>query len=290
MAEGYRSLVYYRAMIEDRVRTEAYQRAIFQIVQPDQVILDLGTGMGILACFAAQAGAKRIYAVESTDIITLAQNVALMNHFDSIMFLPGWSTDIEIPERVDGIVTETLGGMALDENLLRFLNDARRRLLKPGGFLIPNRLRLFIAAVESAHAYDHVAFWDRMSYGIHFRPVAQRASKIPFVSPIQASELLSQPVVFQDINLYEETPEAFETIIEMTIMRSGYLHGWAGWFEADLASGNTLATGPADKRTHWEQVFFPNVVPMRVHPGEKLKLRIRSVAKDTSLLWNWELV
>lgn len=44
-----------------------------------QVVLDVGTGSGILAIFAAKAGAKKVYAVEATDMAKHARKLVEHN-------------------------------------------------------------------------------------------------------------------------------------------------------------------------------------------------------------------
>ncbi len=69
----------HRSMIMDRIRTEAFRRAIDSSVRPGDVVLDVGAGSGILSVFAAKAGAARVYAVEQTTIAALAEELAAAN-------------------------------------------------------------------------------------------------------------------------------------------------------------------------------------------------------------------
>ena len=69
----------HRTMICDRVRTEAFRRAIDSVVRPGDVVLDVGAGSGILSVLAARAGAARVYAVERTSAAVLAQELAAAN-------------------------------------------------------------------------------------------------------------------------------------------------------------------------------------------------------------------
>ena len=125
-------------MICDRVRTEAFRRAIGTVVRPGDVVLDVGAGTGILSLFAAKAGAARVYAVERTTVAVLAQELAAANGVAEIVqVIHGDVMDIELPERVDVIVSEWLGGFGIDEGMLVPVIAARDRWLKPGGVMIP---------------------------------------------------------------------------------------------------------------------------------------------------------
>ena len=121
-------------MIKDWVRCEAFQRAITEAVKPDAVVLDIGAGTGLLSMFAAQAGARKVYAVERTAIAETARLLIEENGLsDRIEVIQNDIDAVDLPEQVDVIVSEWLGGYALDENLLPIVIRARDRWLRPGG-------------------------------------------------------------------------------------------------------------------------------------------------------------
>jgi predicted RNA methylase len=97
----------HRTMIRDRVRTEAFRRAIDSVVRRGDIVLDVGAGSGILSVFAARAGAARVYAVERTSVAVLAEEVAAANGVAEIVqVIHSDILDVEPPERVDVIVSE----------------------------------------------------------------------------------------------------------------------------------------------------------------------------------------
>ena len=85
-------------MIRDRVRTEAFRRAIESVVRPGDVVLDVGAGSGILSLFAARAGAACVYAVERTTVAAVAQGLAAANGVAEIVqVFHGDVMEIELP-------------------------------------------------------------------------------------------------------------------------------------------------------------------------------------------------
>ena len=149
----------HRTMICDRVRTEAFRRAIDSVVRPGDIVLDVGAGSGILSVFAARAGAARVYAVERTSAAVLARELAAANGVAEIVrVIHGDVMDVELPERADVIVSEWLGGFGIDEGMLVPVIVARDRWLRPGGVMIPGLVMAWAALVHDRYLAEMVEF------------------------------------------------------------------------------------------------------------------------------------
>ena len=149
----------HRTMIHDRVRTEAFRRAIDAVVRPGDMVLDVGAGSGILSVLAAKAGADRVYAVEETSIAVLAHELAVANGVgDIVQVIQGDASEVEPPEPVDVLVSEWLGGFGIDEGMLVPVIAARDRWLKPGGTMIPSSVTAWVALVHDRYLGEMLEF------------------------------------------------------------------------------------------------------------------------------------
>ncbi|HXO08562.1 MAG TPA: 50S ribosomal protein L11 methyltransferase, partial [Solirubrobacteraceae bacterium] len=62
LTRGWADPVEHARMLHDDRRTTDYIAALREAVRPEDVVLDIGTGSGVLAIAAAQAGARHVYA------------------------------------------------------------------------------------------------------------------------------------------------------------------------------------------------------------------------------------
>jgi Ribosomal protein L11 methylase len=146
--------------VADSIRNEQFKAAVARVVKQGDSITDLGCGSGILGLLCLQAGASRVYAIDDSAMIGIARETfARAGHGDHASFISGKSSRIELPERVDVVICDHVGFFGFDYGIMAFLEDARKRFLKPGGTLIPAAIRLNLAAVGSQRCADLANGW-----------------------------------------------------------------------------------------------------------------------------------
>jgi protein arginine N-methyltransferase 1 len=247
---GWADPVEHGRMLHDERRTGDYLAAIGLAVRPGDVVVDLGTGSGVLAVAAARAGARKVYAIEASDIADVARAVFERNGVDDVVTLvPGWSRHVELPELADVLVAEIIGNEPFEEDILESTIDARRRLVKPGAILVPHGLTLcarpLLIPEEEARGRSigerAVRRWREL-YGMDFEPL--RASAVP--GPVQAiveAEVVAswsavgEPVELAHLDLVTVDDVGVHATAELSVADHGCVNAVAITFCAHLHGG-----------------------------------------------------
>ena len=128
----------YASMLGDKGRINAYTAALKRAIDPESVVLDLGTGTGYFAVLSCLLGAKRVYAIEPNPAISIGEQLAEDNGVGKqITWFEDYSSNVDLPEQVDIIVSDLRGLLPQNEGNLSAIKDARSRFLKPNGTLFP---------------------------------------------------------------------------------------------------------------------------------------------------------
>jgi hypothetical protein len=275
------------AMVRDRTRTSAFAEAVRKTVRPGDVVLDIGTGTGVLAVAAAQTGARHVYAIEAERIGSVARRVFEANGVaDRVTLLEGWSTSVSLPERADVLVTETIGNEPLAEGIRGIVADARRRLLVPNARIAPSRLRLYALPVEIPAGLrakrqissETLAEWQSL-YGIDLSPFGDAARESPSFLMIDTDHLLrcralGPPVSIADIRMATCEEESIEARRRFEVTADGRLEGVLLCFEVALCRGIRLSTLPefvgADNA--WTVPLWIFGEPASVRAGDRFTL------------------
>ena len=261
---NYYNLHSHEWMLKDSVRCEAFRQAIAEAVTPGCAVLDVGAGSGILSLFAAQAGAGVVYAVERTGIAELARRIVVENGFgDRIHVLRQDMEAVQLPGKVDIIVSEWLGGYALDENLLPIVTLARDRWLKPGGSMIPQTVTSYIAPAYDRLLQQDIDFWRSDPYGLDLSAIGRARARQADNGrhDLTQRHILCAPRAMWDLDSgtcsVEDANRPFEARLEFTAERDGQLNCLAAWFDAKLSDTVGLCNGPGEPDTHWGRSVFP---------------------------------
>jgi protein arginine N-methyltransferase 1 len=278
------------SMIADPVRMDAYQAALERVVRPGCVVLDIGTGTGLMALMACRLGARRVYAVDPGDSVHLARAVTRASGYaDRIEFIQDLSTRVSLPERADVVVSDLRGVLPLFQQHLPSIADARDRLLAPGGVLVGRADTLYAAPVEAQE--DHRAItapWDEHGRGFDLSVPRRAALNTWGKVRVPPDQLLGEPRVWAvlDYGTVRETDVC--ATLEWTVRRAGTLHGIAAWFHADLAQDVSFSTGLDAPETVYGTAFFPLLEPVAVDAGDtvQVELQARLLGKDYVWVWN----
>jgi protein-L-isoaspartate O-methyltransferase len=281
--------VTHAVMLHDRARTGAFIEAIDRVVQPDDVVVDVGTGTGILAMAAARRGARRVYAIEATGMAKVAAELVAVNGLsDRVTIVEGWSSEIELPERADVLVSEIIGEVPLDERVLESTLDARSRLLKPDARMIPNRLTIWGSpvAIEPEQlgsriiTPEAVEAW-RSWYGLDFGPllrIGRGLTPMRLIDGVTVAgfRVLGPPVSLAEIDLTTFDELQVATTVEAATTTGGALNGVVMYFDADLGGGVVLSSDPAGatEASSWRNAVWFLHEPIEVSAGDPVTLSL----------------
>ena len=260
----------HRRFVGDRPRVEALTRAIAAVVRPGDVVIDLACGTGILGLLACRAGAARVYGIESGSIISLARDLARANGLeDRIRFIFAHSSHAHLPERADVLISDQIGQFGFDAGLIAAVADVRTRLLKPGGRIVPRRVTMYLAPVETPAIREGLAFWADDPAGFRFGPARDIAVSSGHRFRIEPEHLLGPGASGAVLDLQTILDAPFTCAAVVTVSRDGVLDGIGGWFVADLIDGITMTNAPGDQnRIDRRNVVFPIDPPARMRAGD----------------------
>jgi len=310
--DEYGSIHSHMTMLKDEQRMRAYYDAIQLNSEShfaDKVVLDVGAGTGVLSIWAAKAGAKKVYAVEASDICVYTKKVVVENGLSDVITVLNQPVEkIKLTEKVDVVISEWMGNFLLTESMVQSVIFARDRWLKPDGVMYPSSVRLYISSVDKSNVHDVYARslhdsmteWDDIQsnlfskFGLKFTTLKHdyndEAIKLQFYKLRQmdlSNVKIGVPVALIDVDMHTAKLSDFLNWSKDVVLQSSdgsSINTLCGWFDVSfrVSSHNKhknapviLTTSPHFPLTHWEQTVivlgssFLSGATMNISLGQK---------------------
>ena len=280
----------HREMLFDSQRVLAYKYALTNLVTSNSIVMDYGAGSGMLSMLAAVHGnAKKVYAVELGPAAELARELVKANKLESqVDVIQADASTVSLPDKVDVIVSEWMGGLAVDENFVPGLIKARDVHLKPDGIMIPARAVGYASVAYDDQLYKIMKCWEDNDYGIDLSLIKDKHCQdvLNGRNNVKSEHIFSIPTRLFDLNMktiQAEDANFDSGLVEVKVLHSGTVNCIAAWFECDMGDNKTvLRNDTLSADTHWGRTVFPIESPIQVEKGEILYFRLTS--KDEGLM------
>jgi type II protein arginine methyltransferase len=264
-------------MLNDEQRNEAFEKALAKVVAADSLVLDIGSGTGLLAMMAARAGAGKTISCEMVaQLAELAREVVARNGFaDKIQIMGKKSTDLvvggDMPQKANLLVTETVDCGLLGEGIIPSITHARANLLTEDALIIPRSATVYAMLVESKRLRG-LNCVDRCA-GFDLGPMRQYAT--PRYFPVRLAafeyEALTAPFEVFRFDFARELIQSSRKTISVPVTRDGTCHAVVFWFHMQLDEEISISNEPGST-THWEQAVQCLKSEMTVGAGNVLQI------------------
>lgn len=275
-------------MINDVERNAAYEAALRRAVKPGDLVLEIGTGSGLVAMMAARAGANAVVTCEVLPVLAEAarKTIGQNGYADKITVVSKKSTRLEVgkdmPAKADVFVSELVNIGMLAPNMLQVLAHARRHLVKPEAAIIPAAARVHGALLEcpllaGINPVSKISGFDMGNFD-QFRSPAYAQIDLS----ADPHRLLSAAFTALDFDFRADMANLGSQQIAIPVTEDGLLHGVAFWFDLYLDETITYQSNSPARSNHWKQAaeFFPT--PIAVKAGDVFPLE---VGYDNTRIW-----
>jgi hypothetical protein len=213
----------------------------------------VGTGTGVWAAAAARLGARRVVAIEREPLLRpIIEKVLAENGVSRrVEVITGDFRRVSLSREFDVVVSETVGSVAFDEDIVPVMSKARR-LLRRGGALIPERITFLAAPVRWLGPPPRPS-----SLGAALSSFDDLVGQFPQSVRTGEIESLAPATAIAHIDLYRCRPKDAalgEVSGQWRVRRARRIDGIALWMKLGLAPRVSVETRNCPS---WVKTLFP---------------------------------
>lgn len=273
--------------VSDAVKLGVYKRAVEGVIRPGHVVADVGCGTGVLGLYCLKAGAARVVAIDETSMLDVArqsfERAGLVRHCE---FIRSRAQHAVPSQKVDVAICDHVGYFGFDYGIVHLMQDVRRRMLKPGGALVPGRMKLALCLVNSATCRKLTDGWRQDGIPEEFHWLRDKTINERHAVTLRSDELASEPASLGEIDFYQDQPDFFSWSTELSVRESGIVDGLAGWFDCELTEGVWMTNSPlSSEAINRPQAYLPISEPVAVQAGETVKATVMTRPSENMIAW-----
>ena len=268
-------------------RHHSFSQAISNLLRAGDTVADLGCGFGVLGMLCLKAGAVHVWGIDASDAIEIArESIKRANLTQRYTCIRGSTFDVDLPEKVDLLICDHVGYFGFDYGIIGMLADARKRFLKPGGQILPRRIRLVMAGVESPASREKADAWSDRKIPEEFRWLHETGVNTKYAVNLNEPDICTRPIILGEIDFAVDSSKSLAFDVSLEALRDSRFDGIAGWFECELADGIWMNNSPLSSESIGRsQAFFPARVPFDITAGDQIAVTIRVRFDPQIIAW-----
>ncbi|MEM7173965.1 MAG: methyltransferase domain-containing protein [Bacteroidota bacterium] len=253
-------------MLNDKQRNKVYDEAIGKVVN-GKIIMDLGTGSGLLAMMAARGGARKVYAIEqNARLCQVAKAIIHKNGFEDVIHIIQKPVDDltqdDIPLSVDVIITEIFDAGLLGEGCLKSIQKAKK-FLTPKGLVLPKKAKI-MGVLRTSNELRAKHLLPQHILGFDINPFLELRihGALEKLNKEVSYDNLSEPTIIKTFDFNSLFSKEFACKVDFKIKNNGKIDCLGVWFTLYLDEVLTLENHPGSS-LHWDQwlLFPPESIP-----------------------------
>tara|TARA_Y100001968_G_C19366711_1_gene722941 strand:- start:634 stop:1482 length:849 start_codon:yes stop_codon:yes gene_type:complete len=268
-------------MINDLERNNRYLEAIKLAIKQNINVLEIGTGSGLLSMMAIDMGAKKVITCEMNKTISeIAEKIILKNGYEGkITVLNKKSTELslekDILKKVDLIISEIFSSEFVGEGIQSTILDAKQRLLKEGGKMIPEAGDIKMALLKSNAKIEEQCFTGKMNnYDLSdFNQITGNKFNIQ-LNELNISFLSNDKIAFSFDFYSDKIIKRKEKTIDIKVSESGTCIGIVTWIKVNLYENIYLENNPSqNNKSHWSTPIYTFEEPLELLKGDIIQIK-----------------
>jgi tetratricopeptide (TPR) repeat protein len=282
--------IWHVPMMNEQERNRAYYDGLQSVVTPEKVVFEIGTGSGLVAMMAAKLGARKVFTCEAVGLIaSTASRIIRRNHYQdriTVLAKPSHAVQLEkdLPAKADILVHEIFSSELLGEHVLAAIEDAKQRLLKPDGEVLPSSASIMIALVSGDELGKNLYVGE--SFGFDLRDFNSiHPKKRPLYREDLAPVLISDDIeAFRFDFCRDSTFPAEKKVMEITTRKGGLCYGVIQWIRIELGKGVRFENHPSRRRpvSNWQHTIYGFDEPIYLNEGSVVSV---TAMHDRSRPW-----